>query len=189
MPPSLYLRFLFSPVLKYAAGQIIYVALYYILISCRFLFFFISKGFTMKLPPWLKPGLWCAAGGAAAMVVVGFWAMGWTTAGSAERMAQRPPQPGKYFSESLEGAVHSYDFVSRKAEGQARAKAVTRQLVNAALDYGGTYYLTYQLYPTPEQLHRAYPNARHAFERKRFYDPDELFSNQFYETYGHTQPR
>ncbi|MBI5071020.1 MAG: tetratricopeptide repeat protein [Deltaproteobacteria bacterium] len=41
----------------------------------------------------------------------------------AERMAQRPPQPGKYFAESLEGAVHSYDFVSRKSEGQARARS------------------------------------------------------------------
>ena len=38
---------------------------------------------------------------------------------------------------------------------------------------GGTYYLTYQLYPTPAQLNRAYPRAAEAFERKRFYDPDE----------------
>ena len=75
--------------------------------------------------------------------------------------------------------------VGLSAEEQARAEAVTRRLVDAALEHGGTYYLTYQLYPTPEQLHRAYPNARHAFERKRFYDPDEIFSNQFYERYGH----
>ena len=38
--------------------------------------------------------------------------------------------------------------------------------------------------PTAAQLHRAYPNARRAFERKRFYDPGELFSSQFYEKYG-----
>jgi hypothetical protein len=61
--------------------------------------------------------------------------------------------------------------------------------VDAALEYGGTYYLTYQLYPTADQLHRAYPNARRAFERKRFYDPDETFTSQFYEKYGRTQPR
>src|SRR5207249_58447 len=59
----------------------------------------------------------------------------------------------------------------------------------APLEYGGTDYLTYQLYPTPQQLHRAYPNARHAFDRKRFYDPGELFTSQFYERYGHTEPR
>jgi FAD/FMN-containing dehydrogenase len=76
--------------------------------------------------------------------------------------------------------------VGLSAEAQARAQAVTRQLVEAALDRGGTYYLTYQLYPTPEQLHRAYPAARRAFDRKRFYDPAETFTNQFYERYGHT---
>jgi len=70
-------------------------------------------------------------------------------------------------------------------EAQAHARAVTRQLVDAALQFGGTYYLTYQLYPTADQLHRAYPNARRAFDRKRFYDPGELFSSQFYEQYGH----
>jgi decaprenylphospho-beta-D-ribofuranose 2-oxidase len=86
-------------------------------------------------------------------------------------------------------AIIQMSNVPLSTEGQARAEAVTRQLVDAALDYGGTYYLTYQLYPTPEQLHRAYPNARHAFERKRFYDPDEIFTNQFYEKYGRTQPR
>jgi decaprenylphospho-beta-D-ribofuranose 2-oxidase len=79
--------------------------------------------------------------------------------------------------------------VELSAEGQARAERVTRQLVDAALEYGGTYYLTYQLYPTPEQLHRAYPNAGRAFARKRFYDPDELFSNRFYQRYGHSEPR
>jgi decaprenylphospho-beta-D-ribofuranose 2-oxidase len=84
-------------------------------------------------------------------------------------------------------AIIQMSNVPLSAEGQARAESVTRQLVDAALDYGGTYYLTYQLYPTAEQLHRAYPNARRAFERKRFYDPDEIFSNQFYEKYGRAE--
>jgi FAD/FMN-containing dehydrogenase len=86
-------------------------------------------------------------------------------------------------------AIIQMSNVGLSAEAQAHAQAVTRQLVEAALDNGGTYYLTYQLYPSPEQLHRAYPNARRAFERKRFYDPDELFTSRFYETYGHTGPR
>lgn len=86
-------------------------------------------------------------------------------------------------------AVILVSNVELSGEGQARAESVTRQLVDAALDYGGTYYLTYQLYATPEQLHRAYPTAQRAFERKRFYDPTEIFSSQFYERYGHTRPR
>ncbi|MGH7710852.1 MAG: FAD-binding protein, partial [Gemmatimonadaceae bacterium] len=71
---------------------------------------------------------------------------------------------------------------------QGRAERVTQQLVDAALQHGGTYYLTYQLYPTPEQLHRAYPNAGHAFARKRLYDPNETFFSQFYRKYGLAQP-
>lgn len=86
-------------------------------------------------------------------------------------------------------AIIQMSNVGFSTEAQTKAEAVTRQLVDAALEHGGTYYLTYQLYPTPEQLHRAYPGAARAFERKRFYDPGELFSNQFYERYGHTQPR
>ena len=86
-------------------------------------------------------------------------------------------------------AIIQMSNVGLSPDAQARAEAVTRQLVDAALEHGGTYYLTYQLYPTADQLHRAYPNARRAFARKRFYDPDETFTNQFYERYGHTEPR
>ncbi len=85
-------------------------------------------------------------------------------------------------------AIIQMSNVGLSSEDQAHAESVTQRLVDAALENGGTYYLTYQLYPTPEQLHRAYPKAAMAFERKRFYDPDETFSSQFYEKYGNTQP-
>ena len=42
----------------------------------------------------------------------------------------------------------------------------------------------YRLHATPEQFGRAYPQGRDFFERKRHYDPDELFQNQFYVKYG-----
>jgi FAD/FMN-containing dehydrogenase len=83
-------------------------------------------------------------------------------------------------------AIIQMSNVGLSPEAQAHAADVTRRLVDAAIELGGTYYLTYQLYPTSEQLERAYPNARRAFERKRFYDPGEVFSSRFYETYGRT---
>jgi decaprenylphospho-beta-D-ribofuranose 2-oxidase len=86
-------------------------------------------------------------------------------------------------------AIIQMSNVELSPEGQAHASAVTRQLVDAAIEQGGTYYLTYQLYPTADQLHRAYPRAQYAFERKRFYDPDEIFSNQFYDLYGRNRSR
>lgn len=42
----------------------------------------------MELPPALKPGLWGAAAGAIAMAIVGFSYLGWTTASTAEKLAQ-----------------------------------------------------------------------------------------------------
>ena len=41
----------------------------------------------MKHYPEVKPALWGAVIGAAVMGIVGFWALGWTLASSAERMA------------------------------------------------------------------------------------------------------
>jgi decaprenylphospho-beta-D-ribofuranose 2-oxidase len=86
-------------------------------------------------------------------------------------------------------AIIQMSNVGLSGDAQAHAEAVTQQLVDAAIQSGGTYYLTYQLYPTAAQLHRAYPRAAFAFERKRFYDPNETFSSQFYQKYGHTQPQ
>jgi hypothetical protein len=37
----------------------------------------------------VKPGVWGAIGGAVAMAIVGFWGLGWTTAGNADRVAQQ----------------------------------------------------------------------------------------------------
>ena len=85
-------------------------------------------------------------------------------------------------------AIIQMSNVGLSPADQAHAAAVTQELVDAALEFGGTYYLTYQLYPTPKQFHRAYPRAGYAFERKRFYDPNEIFVSQFYEKYGHTRP-
>lgn len=47
-------------------------------------------------------------------------------------------------------------------------------------------YLPYRLHATPEQLHRAYPQARRFFELKRVYDPGELFQNRLYQVYKHS---
>lgn len=42
----------------------------------------------MQIPVGLKPGLWGAAIGAVAMSIIGFNQLGWTSAASAEKLAQ-----------------------------------------------------------------------------------------------------
>jgi FAD/FMN-containing dehydrogenase len=77
---------------------------------------------------------------------------------------------------------------ARSAAGESAMEALTRDLVDAALRHEGRYYLPYRLHATPEQFHRAYPQARRFFELKRRQDPAELFQSQFYLKYGQTEP-
>ncbi|HTR18757.1 MAG TPA: FAD-binding oxidoreductase [Candidatus Paceibacterota bacterium] len=73
--------------------------------------------------------------------------------------------------------------VGLSKDAQAHAEAVTQQLVDLAIKYDGSYYLTYQLYPTKKQMYEAYPNAPYVFQQKFVYDPESLFDSEFYEKY------
>jgi hypothetical protein len=44
--------------------------------------------FNMKVPTWLKPGIWGAVVGAIGIMILGFWQMGWMTRSTADRMAR-----------------------------------------------------------------------------------------------------
>lgn len=70
-----------------------------------------------------------------------------------------------------------------KMESQ-RLEQTTKELINAATELGGAFYLPYQLYYSKEQLRSAYPEIDSFFETKRKYDPNELFTNTWYETYS-----
>ncbi len=72
----------------------------------------------------------------------------------------------------------------RSREGEIRMQSLTRELIDAAIEHDGRYYLPYRLHATPEQFSKAYPQAAEFFDRKRAYDRAELFQNQFYITYG-----
>lgn len=65
-----------------------------------------------------------------------------------------------------------------------RLRRTTVELIDLARANGGTFYLPYQLYYSPEQLRAAYPEIDDFFALKVKYDPIELFTNSFYEKYG-----
>ena len=76
-------------------------------------------------------------------------------------------------------------FVQQRTDdGEAKMQALTRKLVDAALQNGGRYYLPYRLHASRGQFQMAYPMAVEFFEAKRRYDPGELFQNRFYQKYG-----
>ena len=73
-------------------------------------------------------------------------------------------------------------------EAEADMKALTTELIDAALDLQGTYYLPYRLHASPVQLHRGYPMVSDFFALKQRYDPGGLFQNKFSLTYGNGRP-
>jgi FAD/FMN-containing dehydrogenase len=72
----------------------------------------------------------------------------------------------------------------RTEEADAALGALARELVDVAVELGGSYYLPYRLHASPEQLRRAYRNADAFFARKRAWDPELRFRNRFWDTYA-----
>lgn len=59
----------------------------------------------------------------------------------------------------------------------------TRELINAALTVGGTYYLPYQIHATKAQFHAGYPRADEFFALKHRLDPTNKFRNKLWDVY------
>ena len=75
-------------------------------------------------------------------------------------------------------------YKQRTRENAKNRVAVwTRELIDAVLSVGGSYYLPYQAHATPEQFHRAYPLAKELFELKRKLDPEFRFRNVLWDKY------
>jgi FAD/FMN-containing dehydrogenase len=73
---------------------------------------------------------------------------------------------------------------TRDNEGEKKMAEAARNVISAALNRDGRYYLPYRLHATKEQFAQAYPQAGSFFALKRSYDPEELFQNAFYQRYG-----
>ena len=69
------------------------------------------------------------------------------------------------------------------ARAQAQVGVWTRALIDLALQHRGRYYLPYQLWATPQQFNRAYPEAARLRDLKRQVDPAGKFSNELWRRY------
>jgi FAD/FMN-containing dehydrogenase/uncharacterized membrane protein YhaH (DUF805 family)/SAM-dependent methyltransferase len=70
-----------------------------------------------------------------------------------------------------------------RENARVRVGVWTRELIEAALAVGGTYYLPYQPHATHEQFHRAYPRAKELFALKDSLDPDFRLRNVLWDKY------
>lgn len=95
------------------------------------------------------------------------------------------PDPGTLLAWARQ-EVFSFVIYYKQDVTETAEKAVyiwTRELINAALEEGGTYYLAYQIIATPEQFMRAYPNAQDFFALKKRVDPTYKFRNKLWDRY------
>lgn len=65
-------------------------------------------------------------------------------------------------------------------------KKYTEHLTQSCLDCQGIFYLPYQRFASSGQMHSAYPMMHEFLKLKNMYDPEEIFSNNWYHTYLRT---
>jgi FAD/FMN-containing dehydrogenase len=87
-----------------------------------------------------------------------------------------------YAREDAFGLVMLFRY-SATPQADEQMAATTRELIRAALDCRGSYYLPYRPHATLDQFRRAYPRCAEFYQLKRKYDPGELFENMFYLNY------
>ncbi len=95
------------------------------------------------------------------------------------------PDEGAYLAWARE-EVFAF-VVYYKQETSAAAKGAVavwnRELVDAVLEIGGTYYLPYQAHATRAQFLKAYPRATELFQLKAQLDPEFRFRNVIWDHY------
>jgi FAD/FMN-containing dehydrogenase len=84
----------------------------------------------------------------------------------------------RYADQDMFAFVMLFNQERTSAADQAM-QAMTQEMIDAALECGGRYYLPYRLHATPAQFHRAYPQAHAFFAKKRDRDPLGIWRNQF----------
>jgi FAD/FMN-containing dehydrogenase len=66
------------------------------------------------------------------------------------------------------------------AEGRTRTADTFRALIDLSIALHGSFFLTYHRYATAAQVAACYPNFADFLARKKVYDPDEIFSSDWY---------
>lgn len=87
-----------------------------------------------------------------------------------------------YASEPRIAAVMSFSQ-EKTARGEADMQRMTRALVGAMTEIGGSYYLPYRPHPSRAQFRQAYPRAAEFAAAKRLLDPDLLYRSAFWDRY------
>jgi FAD/FMN-containing dehydrogenase len=73
--------------------------------------------------------------------------------------------------------------VAHTEDGVRKAAADFRRLIDRAIEWGGSYYLTYHRFAERHQVEACYPQFAEFLSLKRQHDPDERFQSDWYRHY------
>jgi FAD/FMN-containing dehydrogenase len=95
------------------------------------------------------------------------------------------PDPGTLLAWARTETLAFVVYYKQRTRENARQRVAvwTREMIDAVLSVGGSYYLPYQPHATPEQFHRAYPRAKELFALKRKLDPGFRLRNVLWDKY------
>ncbi len=95
------------------------------------------------------------------------------------------PDPGALMAWAREEVFAFVVYYKQGTDVAAREKVGewTRELVDAVLACGGTYYLPYQPHATIAQFQKAYPKSKEYFALKSAVDPQYRFRNKLWDKY------
>ena len=95
------------------------------------------------------------------------------------------PDPGTLLAWARRETFAFVVYYKQRTRENAKERVAvwTRELIDAVLSVGGTWYLPYQPHATQEQFHRGYPRAKELFALKRKLDPDYRLRNVLWDKY------
>ncbi|MCB9593011.1 MAG: FAD-binding protein [Sandaracinaceae bacterium] len=95
------------------------------------------------------------------------------------------PDPGSMLAWAREECFAFVCYYKQRTRDNARDRVAvwTRELIDAVIEAGGTYYLPYQPHATAEQLRAAYPRIDELFALKRRLDPDYRLRGALWDRY------
>lgn len=67
------------------------------------------------------------------------------------------------------------------SQDEEKMQNFTKAIIDEVLKLDGTFYLPYRLHYSINQLQKTYPNLLHWLKIKEKWDPDHIFSSEFFE--------
>jgi len=87
-----------------------------------------------------------------------------------------------YATQDVFGLVMLFT-IDRNREAETKTSEMAGKLIDLSTTLGGSFYLPYRNFASREQVLKAYPGFVGFLEKKRLFDPDEIFSSGFYQKY------